>query len=231
MIQKYKNVFFDLDRTLWDFETNSKQTINDLFLKYNLNNKIDSFENFYKTYEKVNEKYWDLYRKGKISKQYLRTNRFYSTLKYFNIDDFKLSDKFGLDYIKISPKQTNLFPNTIEILEYLQNKYNLYIITNGFKEVQFVKLKNTNLYKYFKKVFTSEMIGVQKPNSKFFEYSIKHTNSKKDESIVVGDDLNVDIIGARNFGLDQIYFNPKAKKHNEKITFEINNLIEIKDIL
>ncbi len=231
MQKKYKNIFFDLDRTLWDFETNSRQAIYKLFFKYNLNNKITDFQDFFETYEKVNEKYWDLYRKGKISKEYLRTNRFYSTLKYFKIDDFKLSDKFGLDYIKISPQQTHLFPNTTEILEYLQKKYNLYIITNGFKEVQFIKLKKSRLDKYFKKVFTSEMIGVQKPNSKFFEYAIKHTNSKKDESIVIGDDLKVDILGAKNFGIDQIYFNPKQKKHNQNINFEINNLIEIKNIL
>jgi len=229
--KNYNNIFFDLDRTLWDFETNSKQAINKLFYKYNLDKKITDFDIFFKTYEKINEKYWDMYRKGKISKEYLRTNRFYSTLKYFDIDDFKLSNKFGLDYIKISPKQTNLFPDTIKILENLHTKYNLFIITNGFKEVQFIKLKNSKLDKYFKKVFTSEIIGAQKPNSKFFEYVIKHTNSKKNESIVVGDDLKVDILGAKKFGIDQIYFNPKQISHNEQITFEIKNLIEILNIL
>ena len=231
MTKIYKNIFFDLDRTLWDFETNSKETLNELFYKYKLNSKIEKFDEFFDVYEKINEKYWDLYRKGKISKEYLRTNRFNSTLKFFDINDFKLSEKFGIDYIKISPQKNNLFAGTIDILEYLYTKYNLYIITNGFKEVQFIKLRNSNLDKYFKKVFTSEMVGVQKPNSKFFEYAIKHTNSRKTESIVVGDDLKVDILGAKNFGIDQIYFNPKRKKHNQNINFEINNLIEIKNIL
>lgn len=227
----YKNIFFDLDRTLWDFETNSRETLKELFFTHNINDFIADFNLFFDAYNNINDNCWDLYRKGEISKQYLRTNRFYKTFKTFGIDNISLSEKFGLDYIRESPLKTYLFENAIETLEYLHKKYNLYIVTNGFKEVQFVKLKNSKLDKFFKKVFTSEIIGYQKPNSKFFEYSLKHTNSKKNESIVVGDDLVVDILGAKNFGLDQIYFNPNRKKHKEKITFEIQNLIEILQIL
>ncbi|HSH50530.1 MAG TPA: YjjG family noncanonical pyrimidine nucleotidase, partial [Bacteroidales bacterium] len=181
--------------------------------------------------EKHNERLWKIYRDGKIKKSVLIFKRFALTLEEFGVKDEGLAKIIGQDYIKISPTKKRIFPGTYETLEYLKNKYNLYIITNGFNEVQFTKLKNSKLDKYFIKIFTSENAGVQKPNAKIFEHALKSVNARKKESVMIGDDLDIDIIGAKKFGLDQVYFNPQEKKHSEDITHEISSLKELQNIL
>ena len=228
---KYKHIFFDLDRTLWDFEKNSVETLKEIFFKYKLDEKIESPEVFINKYKEINEKLWAKYRTGEIKKEFLRNQRFLLTLQHFGINDSSLAEKFGTDYIEISPTKTILFPNTIETLKYLSKKYTLHIITNGFKEVQFVKLKNNKLDKYFDKVITSETVGYQKPNAKIFQHSLSTSNAKKEESLMIGDDLNTDILGARNFGMNQVFFNSINTKHNEKITHEITDLKELTELL
>jgi len=230
-MQKYLHIFFDLDKTLWDFKANSIETLKDIYEKYNLGDYTSNFENFYDSYFVHNENLWNEYREGKITKQILRYKRFSLTLSDFGINSYKLANQMGDDYVLISPQKKLLFPYSIEILNYLKDKYALYIITNGFKEVQITKLKNCNLYDFFDKIFISEEIGAQKPNPKIFKHAINTVNAKKDESIMIGDDLIVDILGAKNFGIDQVFFNPSKQTHNESITFEINSLIELKDIL
>ncbi len=228
---KYKHIFFDLDRTLWDFEKNSVETLKEIFFKYKLDEKIESPEVFINKYKEINEKLWAKYRTGEIKKEFLRNQRFLLTLQHFGINDSSLAEKFGTDYIEISPTKTILFPNTIETLKYLSKKYTLHIITNGFKEVQFVKLKNNKLDKYFDKVITSETVGYQKPNAKIFQHSLSTSNAKKEESLMIGDDLNTDILGARNFGMNQVFFNTINTKHNEKVTHEITDLKELTELL
>ncbi len=230
-MKKYKNIYFDLDRTLWDFDNNAKETFQDIYEKYQFEKIFKNFDNFYNTYVKHNERLWKVYRDGKIRKSVLVYKRFELTLNEFGIDDIELAKKIGQDYIEISPTKKRLFPGTYEVLDYLKEKYNLYIITNGFNEVQFTKLKNSNLDAYFKKVFTSENAGAQKPNAKIFEHALKTVNARKKESIMIGDDLDGDILGAKKFGLDQIYFNPDKKNHSENITHEIVALKELQKIL
>ncbi|MFO7830068.1 MAG: YjjG family noncanonical pyrimidine nucleotidase [Bacteroidales bacterium] len=230
-MKKYKNIYFDLDRTLWDFDNNAKETFQDIYEKYQFEKIFKNFDNFYNTYVKHNERLWKVYRDGKIRKSVLVYKRFELTLNEFGIDDIELAKKIGQDYIEISPTKKRLFPGTYEVLDYLKEKYNLYIITNGFNEVQFTKLKNSNLDAYFKKVFTSENAGAQKPNAKIFEHALKTVNARKKESIMIGDDLDGDILGAKKFGLDQIYFNPAKKNHSENITHEIFALKELQKIL
>lgn len=143
----------------------------------------------------------------------------------------ELAKSIAQDYITISPTKKELFPYAHETLDYLQKKYNLYVITNGFNEVQFTKLKNSDLDKYFNKVFTSEDAGAQKPNPVIFEHALKETQSSKQDSIMIGDDLQVDVLGAKNVGLDQVFFNPFKQEHKEEITHEINSLKELQEIL
>ncbi|NOQ26523.1 MAG: noncanonical pyrimidine nucleotidase, YjjG family [Bacteroidales bacterium] len=230
-MNKYKNIFFDLDRTIWDFDKNALDTFQEIYLKYELENIFKSFNNFHKTYIKHNEKLWSDYRQGKIEKIFLSYKRFSLTLEEFGIKDDDLAKRIAHDYIKISPTKKQLFPFAHETLEYLHKKYKLHIITNGFNEVQFTKLENSNLKKYFLNVFTSEDAGAQKPNPLIFEHALKNANAKEEESIMIGDDLQVDIVGAKDFGLDQIFFNPYKKKHSENITHEINSLEKLQEIL
>lgn len=231
-MKKYQHIYFDLDRTLWDFDKNSVLAFKEIFSKYNLNNIFPDFNSFVCTYQKHNDDLWALYREGKIKKAKLRNERFLLTLEDFGIKDEKLAEKIGDEYVTISPMQTVLFPNVHEILTYLKaKKYNLYIITNGFKEVQYVKLENSNLTQYFDKVFTSEEVGHQKPKPEIFSHAITTVNAKKVQSIMIGDDINVDIQGAKDFGIDQIFFNPDRIDVNILPSFEIQDLIEIKNIL
>jgi len=226
-----KHIFFDLDRTLWDFEFNSHETLLELCIAHNLSDKgVEDYEAFIKTYKVHNEALWDLYRVDKISQKDLRRERFQRALADYNIIDPILAEKIGEDYISICPKKDKLFPHTIEVLEYLSGKYSLHIITNGFEKVQHIKLKYSNLEKYFDKVITSEQVGVKKPNPKIFDFAISDAKTTAEQSIYIGDDLEVDIIGCQNFGIDEVYFNPEKILHQENIAFEISCLSQLKDL-
>ncbi len=228
--KKYKNIYFDLDRTLWDFETNSEKTLQELLIEY-FPEKKDQFKKLLSVYYPVNEKLWVLYRKGLVTKEVLRTKRFTESLKQLGINDTEKTIQFGNDYIKRSPYQKGLFPYAIETLEYLKTKgYRLFLLTNGFREVQVVKIAQSGIEKYFDKMICSEDAGYQKPHRKIFEYALKSVNAKKAESIMIGDDLNTDIAGAKKFGMDCIYFNTVNKKHDIAVTHEVNSLKELQGI-
>ena len=226
-----KHVFFDLDRTLWDFEYNSHETLLELCTTYNLRKRgITDYEEFIKKYKIHNEQLWDLYRVDKISQKDLRRERFQRALADYNIIDPILAEKIGEDYISVCPKKNKLFPHTIEVLEYLSEKYSLHIITNGFEKVQHIKLKYSNLEKYFDKIITSEQVGVKKPNPKIFNFALSRAKTTEKESIYIGDDLEVDIIGCQNCEIKGVYFNPKKISHSENTTFEISCLSQLKDL-
>jgi putative hydrolase of the HAD superfamily len=173
---------------------------------------------------------WDLYRKDQILQKDLRRERFQKALADFGIDDAILADKIGSDYVEFCPKKNKLFPFSIEVLEYLSSKYHLHIITNGFHKTQHIKLKHSNLRKYFKEVVTSEQIGAKKPNPKIFEYALSMAKAKAEESIYIGDDLVVDILGSQNCNIDGVYFNPDKIKHQENPKFEISCLSQLMEI-
>ncbi|NPA35955.1 MAG: noncanonical pyrimidine nucleotidase, YjjG family [Chlorobi bacterium] len=228
---KYQHILFDLDHTLWDFHTNSMITLRELFRELELKHFFKDFDLFFNLYEENNLRLWSEYRKGLIGKKELNFQRFYYPFKVSGYDEEELARKFAGEYVKRSPLKTELMPGAVEILEYLKPKYNLHIITNGFLEVQDVKLKKSGLDKYFERVFISELIGVQKPDVYFFEYVVKSLNASKKECMVIGDSYEADIIGAKNFGLDHIFYNSTRKKHNNSVMYEISHLTEIKDIL
>jgi len=230
-LEKYKYIYFDLDRTLWDFDNNAKETFLEIYQNRNLGSIFSSFETFYTTYNKHNDILWKDYRENKIEKSILRWKRFALTLEEFGIYDEKLAQQIGDDYVNISPTKKQLFPYTHEALSYLKNKYTLYIITNGFSEIQSDKLKNCNLDQYFKGIITSEDAGAQKPSPIIFEHALRLSNAQKNECLMIGDDLETDILGAKNTGIDQVFFNSDNIQHSEDITFEITSLNELKDIL
>ena len=223
-----KHIFFDLDRTLWDFEYNSHETLLELCTTYNLRKRgITDYEEFIKKYKIHNEQLWDLYRVDKIYQKDLRRERFQRALADYNIIDPILAEKIGEDYISVCPKKNKLFPHTIEVLEYLSEKYSLHIITNGFEKVQHIKLKYSNLEKYFDKIITSEQVGVKKPNPKIFNFALSQAKTTEKESIYIGDDLEVDIIGCQNCEIKGVYFNPEKILHSEKPSFEISCLSQL----
>lgn len=227
-----KHVFFDLDRTLWDFNANSRLELNNLWTEFKLHQKgISLPDQFIKIYEKVNSECWAKYRKDEITKEELRGKRFNDTLSYFGIEDANLAEEIGATYIQNSPNRTILVEGTKEILFYLKEKYHLHIITNGFKEVQHLKLNNCGLTPFFDEIITSEEVGVMKPNAQVFDYSLNQANAKKEESVYVGDDFKVDIEGATNAGLHTIFYNPNKKQHSLAILGDVSKLHEIKNIL
>jgi putative hydrolase of the HAD superfamily len=228
---KYKHILFDLDRTLWDFDTDTHDTMKEIFYDCQLDKRID-FEEWYRVYKIHNIRLWEDYGLGKITKATLRTSRFYLTFKDFEVDDENLAVKFGEKYIEECPNRATLFPDTHEVLTYLSKKYKLHVVTNGFNEIQFKKLDSTDIRKYFTKIFTCENIGYNKPHAKFFNYVISSLNSPKKEAIIVGDDFISDILGAKKCGINQIYFKPEYLPEPQiKPTFQINSLIELKNIL
>ena len=231
-MKDYKHVFFDLDRTLWDFETNSFETLSELAHKYKISEKgVVSIDEFISRYVKINELMWDKYRKGLIDKNTLRYQRFHEIFENYGIRDRKLIEDFGNDYLSVSPLKTNLFPHCIEVLHYLNQKYSLHIITNGFEEVQHIKIKNCGIGHYFDHIITSERSGFKKPDLRIFQYSMDVVNAKTSNSIMIGDSLEADIVGARNAGIHQVFFNPCGDVHTEEVTYEIKSLKELTNFL
>lgn len=232
MITKYKHLFIDLDKTLWDFDANAQITLNELYDTFRLKDKgIRDFDCFLTYYKAYNHTLWDQYKRGKIDKEFLSIDRFYGSLKNFRLDDMALAKTMAGEYIRISPTKTKLYPNAIEVVENLSKKYQLHILTNGFSEVQFVKVEKSGLAPFFKTIITSEMAGFQKPNPYIFQYALNKTSARKEETLMIGDDLEADILGAKKAGIDQIYVNFEKRAHKEKLLHEVNNLLEVLEIL
>jgi putative hydrolase of the HAD superfamily len=229
---KYRHIFFDLDRTLYDFDKSTRQTFFELYEKFNLKkNGVKDFDDFLDTYHANNLKLWAQYRDGKIKKKFLNVERFHVTLLHFGIDDRAFAGRFASEYILESPKKKTLFPGVVEAVEYLHGKYKLHIITNGFDEVQQVKMKANGLNKYFLTITTSEEAGAKKPSEKIFIHALVKAGAGPDESLMIGDDYAVDIEGAKNVGMDQMLFLPGGEKDDYDCTFIIGDMAEIHEHL
>jgi putative hydrolase of the HAD superfamily len=226
-------LFFDLDRTLWDFDMNNRETFLEMYGFFKLGDKgIDDPDLFYNLYQKINLALWEAYKKGEITKERLNFSRFFHSLNVYNIADNELAAQMAAWYIRESPLKTHLYPGTLETLDQLYIKYQMHIVTNGFEEVQFTKIENSGLNKYFRKIITSEMAGYKKPDKRFFDYAFRETGAKPEESIIIGDDPEADILGAHKIGMDQIWVKHKPiKPETTKPTFAVNKLQEILDIL
>ncbi len=222
------HLFFDLDHTLWDFEKNSKTALKQIFKEADLHQKIEKFSTFHGVYQNANKLLWQQYSKGTVSKELLRTKRFTDTLKYFKIDDNGLVDQLSHRYIEVSPFQKNLFPGAIETLNDLSKEgYNLHIITNGFMEVQHIKIREAGLTSFFDIVVCSEEVGVTKPDSRVFNYSMAKANAKKEKSVMIGDNYEADYLGGLNAGMKSIFFNHRGKHKVRKDDDVIEHLTEL----
>ena len=229
---KYKHIFFDLDRTLWDFDAAAEVAFERIYDKYNLKELgIPSAHEFHEVYHPLNERLWELYREEKITKDELNHTRFMKPLEHYGIHDTALADHLSEDYVYWSPRIVKLVPGTMELLDYLKPKYHLHLITNGFQEVQDTKLSLSGMKPYFETLTVSEEVGVKKPNPEIFHYALRKANATAEESLVIGDEMAVDIDGARTAGIDQVFFNPKGESVEGTRTFEVKDLLEIRQIL
>ncbi|MGV3686062.1 MAG: YjjG family noncanonical pyrimidine nucleotidase [Daejeonella sp.] len=228
----YKHLFFDLDHTIWDFDRNAEETLHELYHTYNLKKLgLHSPDIFIEVYTRNNHQLWADYHVGKISKDVLRATRFSKTFTELGISPGLIPAKFEDDYVLLCPRKTNLFPHAHETLLYLHEKYTLHIISNGFKESTELKIGNTGLAKYFRTVFISEIIGVNKPDKAIFEHVFKATEAKVAESLMIGDSIEADIRGAQAFGMKAIYFNPDNKERPADVPHQIGCLSELVKLL
>ena len=229
---KYKHIFFDLDRTLWDFDAAAEVAFERIYDKYNLKDLgIPSAHEFHEVYHPLNERLWELYREDKITKDYLNRTRFVLPLEHYGIHDTDLADHLSEDYVYWSPRIVRLVHGTMELLDYLKPKYHLHLITNGFQEVQDTKLTGSGLKSYFETLTVSEEVGVKKPNPEIFHYALRKAQATAEESLMIGDEMAVDIDGARAAGIDQIFFNPSGAKVEGERTFEVRRLVDIMGIV
>lgn len=226
------HIFFDLDRTLWDFERNSAETLGELFAELKLNYAgIPDAKTFIDTYIQKNDLCWALYRQNKISKDRLRVERFVMALAEFQIQDDTLAHELAEKYVERSPLKTGLFPHTLETLTYLTEKYTLHIITNGFEEVQHIKLKQSGLEPYFKTVTTSERAGCKKPDAQIFKHAMAVAGAYSFNSLMIGDDYEVDVVGALGVGMQAIHFVPDSAEVSRDDVHRVYDLRELRQWL
>lgn len=230
----YKHIFFDLDHTIWDFETNAKDSLREIFTEDLIQKTGASFNDFFDRYSYHNHQLWSRYEKGFIGVEELKWKRMWRALLDFKLADEPLSKKMSVDFLHILPTKNVLFPYTFEILDYLKSKdYNLHLITNGFEAVQEAKLKNSGIDGYFKVMITSEASNSLKPKKEIFDYALLKTGATLSESIMIGDNQDADVAGALNAGMDAIFMNHinADVKIKEKPTHIITHLKELENIL
>lgn len=227
-MQTTKHIFFDLDHTIWDFDRNAEETLLELYDNYQLKSiGVNCAQEFIASYTENNHKLWAQYHLGQITKDHLRSERFSSTFIQMGVSPSQIPHQFEEDYVQLSPKKTNLFDGAEKVLSYLQKKYQLHIISNGFKETTLTKMELSALNPYFKNVIISEDVGVNKPDKAIFEFALNKAGAQVHESIMIGDSLEADIRGAQNFGMKAIFFNPQKTKKPVDVNWEINHLEEL----
>lgn len=233
-MKKYKDLFVDFDDTIYDTHGNAEIALAELFDAFSLGQYFDSLEEFTMPYWETNRELWGLYSNGEIERDYLIVERFRRPLaKGRGLDPsreycLQVSDKF-LDFCSCKP---GILPGARELLEYLSQHYRLHLCSNGFHEVQYKKLKASDTERYFDNVILSEDAGVNKPAKEFFDYALKMTGAERETTIMIGDNLATDILGAQRAGIDTLYFNRWVTPTDDsEATHIVNTLDEIKDIL
>ncbi len=232
MSNLYKNLFIDLDDTLWDIHQNGKECLEEIYIDYGYQKYYPTFHDYYNVYMPSNQHLWGLYRKGEIRKDELIVERFLVPVREFGIDDAEYAKSLSDDFLERTTHKTKLIDGTMELLDYLKPKYRMHILSNGFREVQFKKIENSGLMPYFDKIILSEDAGANKPHPDIFTYALKNTNSRRAETLMIGDSWDADIVGAHQSRIAQIWFNPENTPAEEfEPTYTVKTLAEIKAIL
>lgn len=231
-MMKYKSLFIDLDDTLWDTYHNNKECLEEVYTAHHFDRYYASFEAFFAIYWPHNELLWKQYRAGEIDRQTLIIDRFRYVLRPLGIEDTQSVLAVNNDFLQRTTTKTRLVPGAIELLEYLRPSYRMYILSNGFREVQDKKLRNSGLAPYFTRMILSEDAGIQKPHKGIFDFALINTNSRRNETLMIGDCFEADIFGAHQSRIDQLWFNPQDLPPQEFTpTYTVKRLEEIKGIL
>ena len=230
-METLKLVIFDLDNTIWDFESNSRAALLELFAEMDREHRFaHDFDAFHREYVQINYRYWSDYEKGKITKHKLRYGRFHETFAAFGFDHQPSIDRMADRYLEISPLKTLVFEGAHETLGYLVQKYPLAIITNGFNEVVSLKMENCRLHPYFRHIQTSEDAGFQKPHPAIFRLVLDKFGVQASDAVMIGDNLETDMGGAQAAGIHTILFDPK-NQHTTYTGKKITGLSQLKTLL
>ena len=228
----YKNLFFDLDDTLWAFSANARDTYEEMYRKYDYDRFFDSFEHYYSLYQRRNLELWAEYADGKVTKEELNRQRYLYPLEAVGAGDSALAEAYEKDALATIPTKSKLMPHAREVLEYLSAKYNLSILSNGFKELQFHKMRSSDIDKYFRKVVLSDDIGILKPWPEIFHFALSATQSELNDSLMIGDSWENDIAGAAGVGMHQVFYNLSGRTDLPFTpTYQITDLKELLDLL
>lgn len=229
----YKNLFFDLDDTLWAFSENAYDTFLEMYEKHRYSRFFHSFSHFYGLYQQRNSELWVEYAEGKVTKDELNRQRFFYPLQAVGVEDALLAKQFSEDFFAVIPTKSKLMPNAGEVLDYLHGRgYNLYILSNGFRELQRRKMQSAGIARYFKKVVLSDDIGVLKPWLPIFHFALSATQSQLHESLMIGDSWDSDVAGACRAGMSQVFYDPAGRNDLPfRPTYHIRDLRELKEIL
>lgn len=230
-LKSIRTIFFDLDHTLWDFEKNAEETLLELYEVH----KIHTFHHgeamdFVKAYERINSALWLDYEQQKITKDKLRTERFIQAFMEMGVPEEHLPPQIWEDYLMRCPLKTHLIPDSIEVCSYLSNKYPMHLITNGFEQTQKTKIIHSKLDTYFNSLTTSECVGLAKPHPQIYLEALKKANAKPEECLMIGDNLQNDVLGAMENGMEAIWFNPHKLKSSTPVR-EIHSLKELLELL
>ena len=229
---RYASLFFDLDDTLWDTAHNNKACMEEIYYDYHFGRYYTSFDDFYAIYMPHNLMLWEKYRRHEIDRRTLILERLLYVLRPMGISDVSYTLKLNNDFLQRTTTKTRLIEGAIDLLDYLYPKYRLFILSNGFREIQSLKMINSGLASYFERILLSEDVSIQKPHKEIFYYALKSTNSRRIESLIIGDSWEADIAGAQNTRIDSVWFNPgnEAPKGRPP-TFTVYSLLELKQIL
>lgn len=229
---KYKHLFFDLDHTLWDFDRNSAECIAELFDTFRLADLgIESAAEFSRHFIAVNRKLWADYDKNLIEHSYIRQHRFPMVFRALGIDESAVQADLNAEYLKLLPYKPHLLESARDILDYLNGRYVMHIITNGFAEIQAIKMNSSAIAHYFVNVITSEKANAKKPDPRVFQYAMEISGTTAAESLMIGDNYEADILGAKSVGLDTLFYNPEGIPADDKPTYEIRHWNELRAIL
>ena len=227
---KYDLLLFDADDTLLDFKRSEFASFQIILEKNGIEGDI---KNLHASYKIINTQLWDQYAEGLISQDFLKVERFRKFLETNNLkgDPSQLCD----DYLETLPSQVFLIDGAIQLLETLHGKMPLVIVTNGISEVQHKRLSNSGLKPFIELIIISDECGFTKPDPRIFDHTLEQLNRSLESSrtLMIGDKLETDILGAQNFKIDSCWFNPEKKPNSTSIapTYEIENMIDLLKIL
>ncbi len=230
---RYKNIFLDFDDTIYDTRGNADIALNELYQHFSLSEYFESYDIFQTRYWSANSELWAKYSHGEIKKDELIVERFLRPLRSVGIDSAEFALKLSDWFLECTSSKSKLIDGALPLLDYLKGKYRLHILSNGFTEVQYKKLKNSGVLEYFDSIVLSEDAGANKPSSLFFDYAMEKSGARLDDCIMIGDNIDTDIMGAKNYSIPQIYFNPKSLPYEKEMepTFMVGSLLEIQKIL